>query len=276
MIRFRHNGSRGLVTLACMLALGHARPVLAFRNGIASSSFGSLGCNACHMGGQTPTVTIVGPTMVAPGSTNEFAVQISTVGSQTFGGFNVSSPFGTLGFGGADSSQTRTIAGPDGRNEMTHSNPKAASGAAVTFSFLWTAPDSFTSAPLNAWGNAVDNSFSTSGDHAAFAMFVVSSTMPGPNPTDTPTPVPGATPTPVVHDAVVSPVNALNVTLASGVAAVTKKLSVKVTNADPKSQTTGQLVSLSVTSRALFRRARSAGCRSWGASIRISIGAVQE
>jgi hypothetical protein len=60
----------------------------------------------------------------------------------------------------------------------------------VTFTFLWTAPES-GSAVLTAWGNAVNGNFNRSGDQAA--SFDLTISVGSTNPTETPTPT--ATPT---------------------------------------------------------------------------------
>jgi hypothetical protein len=61
----------------------------------------------------------------------------------------------------------------------------------VTFSFEWTAPASFTSVTLNAWGNSVNLNFSTTGDSAASdSLEVFSSDADSPTPSASPTPTP--------------------------------------------------------------------------------------
>jgi hypothetical protein len=53
--------------LVCSALVGLcAARVLAFSSGIASTQFGSSGCNDCHSGGNRPDVTLDGPTIVAP------------------------------------------------------------------------------------------------------------------------------------------------------------------------------------------------------------------
>ena len=241
-----HTVSRRLNVLVCIMAIGAAARALAFPSGVSTMNFGSLGCNQCHTGGQTPTVSLTGPTTVDPSSTNEYTLVINVIGSQTSGGLNVSDDFGTLAVGGSNAGQTQKTSGADGRTEITHMNPKPASGGAITFSFLWTAPGSFTSATLRAWGNAVNLNGSSTGDRAAFTSLTVMSSMPGPNPTATPTPTPFPTSTPILHDVVVAAVKPLNVSIPAGATVVTKNLSVKVTNADPKG-TVGTNAQLSVT-----------------------------
>lgn len=145
----------------------------AFSAGISSNSFGSLGCNTCHSGGSTPTVTLTGPTTVTPGSQNQYTLQIATVAPQSKGGLNVSAPDGTLATGGSASSGTQTIGGKNGLAEITHMGAKAASGSFVTFTFLWTAPSVETSVDLTGWGNAVDGDGTSAGDKAKFDVLTV-------------------------------------------------------------------------------------------------------
>ncbi len=205
------------VAALCVLAL--SQPTYAFPTGITTQSFGALGCNQCHSGGATPVVTLSGPTEVAPDSTSEYTLQIFAIGSQTKGGLNVSTVLGTLATGGSNFTNTQVLTGTSGRGEVTHTSPKAAVDGVITFTFLWTAPSSFTSATLNAWGNAVNGVNGNSGDRAAFdSLTIVSrpaetatptdtptaestaSPTATPSPTDTPTPAVTATPGPCIGD----------------------------------------------------------------------------
>jgi hypothetical protein len=142
--------------------------------GITTTQFeGPNACNDCHSGGTVPTVVLSGPAAVAPDSTNEYTLQVFAVGSQNRGGLNVSAPLGTLSLGGSDASNTQLLTGGGGRKEVTHTGPKAAVDGVVMFTFLWTAPSSFSSATLDAWGNAVNGSGTNSGDRAAFASLSI-------------------------------------------------------------------------------------------------------
>ena len=162
----------------------------AFSTGISSLSFGSIGCNACHGPGMTPTVTLTGPATVAADSTNQYTLQITTVGTQNEGGLNVSATDGTLAVGGSAANGTRTISGTNGLTEITHSSPKMSSGGFVTFTFLWTAPSVTTSVTLNGWGNAVNGNGNPSGDMAALATLTIAVGAPTPTPACEPTPLP--------------------------------------------------------------------------------------
>ncbi len=194
------------LVLACLVIAASAARVAAFSGGITSTSFSpATGCNSCHAGGTAPTVTLTGPASVLPDSTHEYTVTISDVGTQHFGGLNVAGPSGVLATGGGDAGGTQTIAGAGGLAEITHTAPKAASGGVTTFSFLWTAPSSFTSVTLATWGNAVNGNFSTAGDRATRrTLDIINATLPTAVPTATPTPV--ATPTDRIADPLPRPI----------------------------------------------------------------------
>ena len=131
--------SRSFWMPAVLVAAALAAPqAQAFSTGIASTQFGPLGCNGCHTGGNTPVVTLVGPTSVTQGSTNEYTVQIFTTGSQNKAGLNARGSDGTLAVGGSDSSGTKTIVGTGGLTEITHTMPKMASAGVISFSVLIT------------------------------------------------------------------------------------------------------------------------------------------
>jgi len=195
-IMIRINGATAGVALRALIiamTLALADQANAFSSGITTASFGVNGCNQCHSGGVAPTVTLTGPTTVAPNSTNEYTFQILGTPPQVYGGLNVSTPDGVLSVGGANSAQTQTLPNLALVPEVTHSSPKAADASnTVTFSFKWTAPSSFTTATLTAWGNSVNFNHSPSGDKAAMTTLVIASTeVDTPTPTatfDTPTP----------------------------------------------------------------------------------------
>ncbi len=181
-----------LLTIACCAVFGRAPSVDAFSGGISSLSFsGAGGCNDCHAGGLVPVVTLTGPASVDPDATHEYTVTVSDVGSQDLAGLNVAAALGVLGTGGGNAASTQGILGAGGRTEITHTGPKSAMGGVTTFSFLWTAPSSFTSVTLQAWGNAVNGNVSTTGDRSArITLDVINSGLPTAVPTMTPTPVP--------------------------------------------------------------------------------------
>ena len=143
----------------------------AFSGGLSTSTLlpdPVNGCNraGCHSGGTMPAVILDGPTTVETSSTNEYTVRILEIGSQDHGGFNASAASGTMSFGGANSGMTQPVGGPT-NIEMTHSGRKPAVGGEIVFSFLWQAPISAGSVDIEAWGNAVNANFTTTGDAAA-------------------------------------------------------------------------------------------------------------
>jgi hypothetical protein len=129
-----------------MLAVAWASSAQAFSTGIATTSFPvpAQACNFCHGGGLVPTVMLAcvdcggDPPVVAPLSTHEFKFTVVEIGLQNHAGLNVSSPLGTLATGGGFSANTQTLTGTGGRQEVTHTAPKAAAGGVTEFSFLWT------------------------------------------------------------------------------------------------------------------------------------------
>jgi parallel beta-helix repeat protein len=181
----------GALALAlCITALG-AGTARAFSSGITTTTFGNTGCPLCHSGGTVPSVSLTGPTVVDPGSTNEYTLTITSVPAQTHAGLNVSAPEGVLSVGGGASANTQTLPGPGPENlaEITHTAPKPTVWDIVSFSFQWTAPVSFTSVTLSAWGNAVNLNFSATGDAAANdTLEIFASDADTPTPTNSPTP----------------------------------------------------------------------------------------
>lgn len=176
---------------AALLAAAHARPAYAFSLGIASPSFGSSGCPACHSGGATADVLLDGPTVVEPGTTYNYTFTIFGQ-DQSFGGFNVAVPTGTLATGGPFALGTQTILGALGLGEVTHVAPKQGDFLnVIEFSFQWTPSASFTSTTMRAWGMAVNHDGTASGDAASLATLNVIALAPS---TSTPTPAPTATP----------------------------------------------------------------------------------
>jgi len=139
----------------------------AFPTGITGySGSGPLTCTVCHNGGIVPTVTLSGPTTVAPGTIHTFSLTISG-GQRIAGGLNVSASGGTLS---ASDPGTWMMMGP----EITHLTPRNAIGDVVTFSFDWQAPALPGVVTIFGAGNSVNLNMDTSGDNAAADTFQVS------------------------------------------------------------------------------------------------------
>ncbi len=161
----------GAVLLALLLL---PPPSRALEDGIDSTVFGATGCPLCHFGGTVPSVVLAGPDTVIPGNTYEYTLTITGNLLQTHGGLNVAASDGVLSLGGVLAANTQTVVGAGGRDEITHTAPKAGdAGNVIEFSFQWTAPVSFTSETLSAWGNAVNFMGSPAGDNAAFASLEI-------------------------------------------------------------------------------------------------------
>ena len=173
-----------------LLALGIAAPALALPEGITGYS-GKDGrfCNACHSGGGVPTVTLTGPTTVAPGSTNTYVLTI-TGGAAEAGGLNaaVDVPDAIMGATG----ELRVRA-----NEVTHSDEVDFENGVLAFTFTVRAPPNNGEFRIFAAGNSTNDNGEPTGDRAgatALAVTVSDGTEP-PDAGPTPPPPPG-TPSP--------------------------------------------------------------------------------
>jgi hypothetical protein len=141
----------------------------AFSTGITTvsgnPSTGGINCNVCHSGGLAPTVTIEGPSSVAPGSTTTYVLRISG-GQEVGGGLDVSATDGAL-----------SVADPGTymrSGEITHSTPRPVDGnGEVLFSFNWTAPLAPGTATLYGAGNSVNLNGNNGGDQAANDVFAI-------------------------------------------------------------------------------------------------------
>lgn len=132
---------------------------------------GGLICTACHSGGIEPTVTLSGPTNVAPGSVNVYTLTISG-GQEIAGGLDVTTaegattPVGTLVPTSAD---TQILF-----NELTHTTPRAADLAGnVSWGFRWQAPAAPATVTMYGAGNSVNLQGGTNGDNAAADTLVI-------------------------------------------------------------------------------------------------------
>jgi len=189
------------------------RLVLAYRVGISgySGEFGSI-CNACHSGGEPPTVSLTGPTTLDAGKkgTFTFTVQSAAPQVQRGAGLDVGANAGTFTKG---SGSKLLPLGCTGANcDVTHTLPKTnnASGIA-SWTFQWTAPSVPGNYILWGAGNSVNLDGTFNGDAAASTMIfvavggvdTVTPTVPAtltPTRTGTPTSTPtvAATSTPTV------------------------------------------------------------------------------
>ncbi len=135
---------------------------------------GGATCASCHTGGATPTVTLSGPTQVAPGATVTYTFTISG-GPGAGGGFDVSATAGSLSVvdGG-----TRLLAG-----EIVHASTRTpdASGS-ISWTFAWTAPNTAGPVTLYAAGNSVDLAAGPAGDGVATTSATVTVASPANQP----------------------------------------------------------------------------------------------
>ena len=129
-------------------------------------------CNACHSGGETPTVAVQpAATTVAPGALVPVVVEVGAVGNQVRAGFALRASGGLL----APAEPGVRLVGTD----ATHLQPRTAVSGTARFTVQWTAPLTPGTWTLNAWGNAADGVAGASGDRAAQAMATVRVGSPG-------------------------------------------------------------------------------------------------
>jgi hypothetical protein len=141
------------------------------RGGISgySGAPGDRLCSACHdadAGAAAPTVTLSGPTSVAPGATNTYTLEIvpAAGSNQQQGGLNVAAPDGGTLIAG---SGTRLESG-----EIVHSSPEAGSGT-LSWDFEWQAPQA--SGTYNMYGIGLSSDGSgTRGDEENTAVLAIS------------------------------------------------------------------------------------------------------
>ncbi|HCE42492.1 MAG TPA: hypothetical protein DET40_02970, partial [Lentisphaeria bacterium] len=119
-------------------------------------------CSSCHSGGPATTVTLSGPTSVAPNSTNAYTVTVTSAG-QTGGGFDVSTTAGTLAAGTGSKLSAA---------EVIQSAQKTMTAGSVSWQFNWTAPASGT-ATLYASGLSTDRDGNDGGDMTAKTTRVI-------------------------------------------------------------------------------------------------------
>ena len=141
--------------LCAVVALFTSGVALANRGGVAVVPNG--GCNACHVGGIAPVVTI---SSISTGATAlDLTVTVTTPNGEN-AGFNLSASNGTLSNPGPG---VKIVAG-----NATHNLPRAseASGEAI-FTVRWSNPTPTQPVTFTAWGNSVDGDLNTTGDRAS-------------------------------------------------------------------------------------------------------------
>lgn len=132
---------------------------------------GGLICSVCHTGGIQPTVTLSGPTNVAPGTVNTYTLTISG-GQEIAGGLDVTTAEGTTTPVGTlipISADTQILF-----DELTHTEPRQADlSGNVSWSFRWQAPATPALVTMYAAGSSVNLQAGTNGDNAAADTLVI-------------------------------------------------------------------------------------------------------
>ncbi len=178
---------RGLAQVTALSLLFAVRVAFAMSGGISGySGMQGVICNACHSGGEAPTVALTlseQPLPLNPGDTAVFVftVHSSAPDRQRAAGLDVAASGGTL----------KTTAGQKEQlveGEVTHTEPKSNDDTgSASWGFKWKAPAVAGNYILYAAGNSVNLSGTPDGDRAAATVFFVTVGNVTPLPTWTPT-----------------------------------------------------------------------------------------
>ncbi|WIG93294.1 MXAN_6652 family MXYO-CTERM-anchored protein [Myxococcus sp. SDU36] len=151
-------GAAGVVS-ACLVS-GSAFASAGGMSGHSGKQGSSLTCASCHTGGGgSPTVTIQGPTTLAPGATGNYTF-IVRGGPASGAGFNVavSDNGGTLNPGQGSTKLS---------GELTHNGVRDFSNGEARFDFTLVAPSTPGSVTLYGAGNSVNDNGTEQGDASA-------------------------------------------------------------------------------------------------------------
>jgi hypothetical protein len=174
-----------LLVLVSLLAL--AAPAFAHIGGIVG--FSDIGCLDCHdnSGIAIPSIAIVGPTMVEPGTQVTYQVVVTRMAESQLGaGFNFAASGGDVSAGddpGVRRAENREMR----RFELTHTGPREndANGEAA-WPVIWLTPNTPGDYTLFAAGNSVNLDNMSTGDASNFTVLMVHVGGAAPTPTVTP------------------------------------------------------------------------------------------
>ncbi len=141
----------GLGIAAGLMVVLASSSAWAHKNGIASE-----GCNGCHSGGVTPTVTVTSSaSMISPGEMVTLSVNITT--PEGYAGLFMITDVGTLT--SLAGQGTQLLSGG-----ITHTAPKKAVNGVTTFAVGWTAPTAMGGVNVNVWVVAANGDGTQRGD----------------------------------------------------------------------------------------------------------------
>jgi hypothetical protein len=156
-----------ILFLIGILSLATFQYVFSFSTGIFGYSGMSSGnsCNNCHHGGITPTVTIEGPQIALPDTTQTYRLIIAG-GQEISGGLDVAVTAGLLLSLGPD---TQVL-----NDEITHTAPKSVDqNHEVVFTYAWTAPAITGTVTMFGAGNSVNGNGIPTGDRAGLTSLAI-------------------------------------------------------------------------------------------------------
>jgi MYXO-CTERM domain-containing protein len=155
------------VGLTLLLALGPPSAALANSTGIIDQYGPAKTCFTCHLPGQwmQGTINLLSPVYTKQTYTFSFVCSAPAgSGALPVAGINVHASCGTLSVHPTET-KTKLVSG-----QITHSQPKAASGGTVTYKYNWTAPASTTGCAFSVTGLLGNNDKTSSGDVTCQAM----------------------------------------------------------------------------------------------------------
>ncbi|MCP3102862.1 hypothetical protein LZ198_28690 [Myxococcus sp. K15C18031901] len=149
------------------VSLAWSTPAFATSSGITGQS-GKDGptCSTCHQGGTAPTVSLEGPSELAPGATGEYVFIIRGGAAKTGGvGLAVDNAGATLQAGGTGLKKLGS--------ELSHASPQPFTNNELRFTFSLVAPATDVTLTLFGAGNSSNADLSSDGDRAASTKLAV-------------------------------------------------------------------------------------------------------
>lgn len=179
-VRVMKNNVKSLVNVIIFaLVMATSQQVFGYSSGIngysgnPATNTGNT-CATCHSGGVAPSINLSGPTVVRPGTINNYTLTISG-GQQNSGGLDISASAGTLI---STLANTKLQVG-----ELTHTTrATAASDGTVSWNFSWQAPTTLGSYTIYSAGLSTNANSSTTGDGVANSVTAVTVSDAAPQP----------------------------------------------------------------------------------------------
>lgn len=179
--KIKKNRSHLCLSLIALVSISAENSAWALSGGISGySGHNGTDCNTCHSGGIAPQVSLSGPTLALPGTTNTYVLSLSG-GQNNQAGLGIRASGGTL---------VNTIAGARlASGEILHASPFNVGNTPTEWRFDWQAPPTAGNYTLYAAVLSTNANGNSVGDKATAVILTiqVSSGEPPPNPQGVPT-----------------------------------------------------------------------------------------